>query len=253
MAVQTMDPALNPLPSMSPGDANRESPRNPAAAGLRAVITGDIVASSALGTAQRHELPEALRAVHREVQRHLQARELYPIDLFGGDSWQIYLSNPTAALAAATLFRSALFADFGLSTRMVIAVDDIDFLNTENLSESDGPAFRRSGRALKKMNGRSLLLLLAESAQPPAQIAASALARTIEHIAASWTRSQAQSIKHVIACMLEDQHCSQAEIGRRWYPDAISQQAVARHLQSAGWSTIEESLNDYTKLIAHAT
>ena len=79
-------------------------------------------------------MPETLRSTHREIQSLLDEKVRYPIDLFGGDSWQMYLPDPTVALAAVTRFRAALFADHGIHTRMVIAIDRIDFLNTENLS-----------------------------------------------------------------------------------------------------------------------
>ena len=194
-------------------------------------------------------MPETLRSTHREIQALLDEKVRYPIDLFGGDSWQMYLPDPTVALAAVTRFRAALFADHGIHTRMVIAIDRIDFLNTENLSESDGQAFRRSGRALQQMRGDRMEVLVPELDDPAAEIAAQAIARSVDYITRSWTRAQAQAVKHMIDCQLANRSCSQAEIGRRWQPAAISQQAVARHLQSAGWDNVEASLTDFARLI----
>jgi hypothetical protein len=221
----------------------------PADSTLHAVITGDIVGSSDLTADERGRLPDLLRAAHRGVQERLQANVLYPIDLFGGDSWQMYLPRPEQALAVATHFRAGLLADTGITTRLALAVDTIDFLNTENLSESDGAVFRRSGRTLRELRHDETAIILPESDEPVAQIAADLIARTVNFLARSWTRAQAQAIVHSTGGVLAGESLSQSRIGEAWTPKPISQQAVARHLQSAGWDILEATLRDFTRVI----
>src|SRR5690606_2240437 len=113
-----------------------------------------------LGSDDRAQLPDVLRTTYRGLQEYLRSTILYPIDLFGGDSWQMYLAQPEQALAAAIHFRATLFADTGITTRLAIAVDTIDFLNAEKLSESDGAAFRRSGRTLEELRSTETAIVL---------------------------------------------------------------------------------------------
>ncbi len=218
-------------------------------AGLHAVATGDIVASSDLGTAERAAVPAAVRQAYAMVQEQLGSAQRYPIDLFGGDSWQIYFEDPRTALTAAVQFRALLLADHNIHTRMAIAVDTIDFLSRENLSESDGAAFRRSGRALGAMRDESLEIFLPGDNNHIASVAARAIARCIDLAASGWTRAQAQAIAHVTGCTLAGSPCAQAEVGRLWRPAPISQQAVGRHLSSAAWSTVSAILEDYKVLV----
>lgn len=220
---------------------------------LHAVITGDIVASSQLESEERARLPELLRAAYRTIQDHLQANVLYPIDLFGGDSWQIYLPEPAQALAVAINFRAALYADSGITTRLSLAVDTIDFLNTEKPSESDGPAFRRSGRALKQPRSPETVISLPESADPNAQIVADLIARIVNHVSRTWTRAQARAVALATGGLLAQEQWSQARIGDAWTPWPISQQAVARHLQSAGWDVLEPTIHDFSRIIEDIT
>jgi hypothetical protein len=224
-------------------------PPAPADPTLHAVLTGDIVGSSDLTTEERSRLPDVLRAAHRAVQERLQANILYPIDLFGGDSWQMYLPRPEQALAVATHFRADLFAETGITTRIALAIDTIDFLNTEKLSESDGAAFRRSGRLLRELRHTETAVVLPEADEPLTPIAGDLIARIVDHLAGSWTRAQAQAIAHSTGGLLAGEPLSQSRIGEAWTPKPISQQAVARHLQSAGWDILEATLRDFARVI----
>lgn len=216
---------------------------------LHAVATGDIVASSDLAADKRAGVPAAVRHAYAAVATHLGDQDHYPIDLFGGDSWQIYFDDPRTALTAAVQFRAVLFADSGIQTRMAIAIDTIDFLNEKNLSESDGIAFRRSGRALGAMRNMNLELLVPGDDRSTASVAGRAIARCIDLAASTWTRAQAQAIAHVTGCILAGNPCSQADVGSRWRPEPITQQAVGRHLSSAAWNTVSAVLEDYGALV----
>jgi hypothetical protein len=59
-----------------------------------------------------------------------------------------------------------------------------------------------------------------------------------------WTESQALAVD----CALLG--WTQEETGRSWQPQAISQQAVQKHLQRAGWSAVERALGRCRELIA---
>jgi len=217
--------------------------------GLHAVLTGDVVGSTALDESARAGMGDALRSAYRAIRDRVGGSVLYPIEVSGGDTWQCYIDDPAIGLGFATCFRALLLAESGIETRLVVAIDTIDFLDTGNLGESDGAAFRRSGRTLRSIGGDTTRIVLPESTDPLPQLAANIAARCTDYLGRSWTRAQAQSVAHIVGCMLAGESCSQEEIGKRWQPNPISQQAVARHLQSAGWDTLEPTLIDFAEIV----
>ncbi len=59
-----------------------------------AVITGDIVRSSALSPAERRRLLKVIDAGSRQLRRILTASVPLDIDVFRGDSWQMLVTDP---------------------------------------------------------------------------------------------------------------------------------------------------------------
>ena len=72
---------------------------------LYAVITGDIVKSSELDVKARRALFGAMREVGDQLRDWLGETVMpYPLDIFGGDGWQLLLADPERALDAAVFF-----------------------------------------------------------------------------------------------------------------------------------------------------
>lgn len=216
---------------------------------LRAVLTGDVVGSTDLRSDARAELPSILKRTYEEVQQKRAQALPYPIDIFSGDSWQIYVAEPTAGMSVALYLRARLRERLNVDVRVALALDRIDFLNPEGVSESDGPAFRRSGRTLSELGKDELMrFVLPErlEGEAMARIAAEGIADLIDSVARGWTQQQAQAVAHMSAGYPEERR--QQEVADAWRPEPISQPAVNKHLKSGGWEWIARALRRYEEL-----
>lgn len=131
---------------------------------LHAVATGDIVASSKMPLPERRRLPTRLREAYNTVQKQASEAFPYPLAIMRGDGWQCLVNEPSQALMRVLQFCALLFAQ-GVRTRFALAIDEVDFITERGLNESDGPAFRRSGRAVKRLeNDRWIICKLPKEA-----------------------------------------------------------------------------------------
>lgn len=213
------------------------------------MLTGDLVRSQEQD-ARVDALSTQIRTAFRRAQHRFGEALPYPVDVFRGDSWQVYVSDPMHALEVTLLFRAALRAEASLDTRIALAIDCVETVNEHSVSESSGPAFRRSGRALDAMKDeRRLHCLLPESAPPVYALAAEALADLADHLATHWTDAQAQAIMLRLERATADASPSQTEIANHWQPEPITQQAVSKHLRQARWTLLNTTLRRYDRLV----
>jgi hypothetical protein len=112
-----------------------------------AVLTGDIVGSTQLASDKFEAAGELLHRLAREFEEIHPGSLVGQPDIFRGDSWQICLQRPALAVTAAVFVRSGFKAD-NFETRIGIGWGAVDRLHTDRITESNGPAFARSGRAL---------------------------------------------------------------------------------------------------------
>lgn len=124
---------------------------------IKAVITGDIVSSSQIIPALRGLLLDCLNTMRDE----LQAISPFRMELFRGDSFQLLIDQPAAAVEIAMLLRAGLkFHSPGNSgpvwdARTSIGIGEVEFVSN-NVATSDGQAFRFSGRLLDEMSRNRL-------------------------------------------------------------------------------------------------
>ena len=124
--------------------------------GLVAVLSGDVVHSTALTGSARERLFETLQQGSAELTEWLGGKVVqFPLDVFRGDSWQLLLRTPERALEAALFLRTFLMARTEilsksevLDQRIAVAVGRVSFVPGARASEGEGPAFQRSGRLL---------------------------------------------------------------------------------------------------------
>lgn len=210
-------------------------------------MTGDIVSSSEFSPEIRARLPDLLRTVGNQVREHFAQAVPYPIDIFRGDSWQLAVVHPELSLRVALDLRCRLHSlDLAVPilTRIGIGIGDVDFIPEDTLSEGDGTAFRLSGMALEGIDRpRNLAIRVAEAYAPNAWEALPVIATMMDAIANRWTTRQSQAISGVL------QDLTQEQVGSIWLPQSISQQAVAQHLDSAGWSAISTGLHFFERVI----
>lgn len=181
-----------------------------------AVLTGDIVKSTALSRDERDALFAGLRAgaVAVEALQGLPSN----FERFSGDSWQM-LATPRFALRACLLMRAHIRQESkAFETRISVGVGAIEPLSPEGLGASDGPAFQTSGRGLKALKGAQYFCINTDN-QPIFILA--------DEISKRWTQAQAR----VLAISLMRPHPTQETVAGRI---GISQQSVQNHLVAAG-------------------
>ena len=120
---------------------------------IKGVITGDIVGSTNIRTEYRAQLLNCLNTMREE----LQCVSPFTMELFRGDSFQLLVEDPTAALKVAILLRAGLIhntpdKENGMwDARISLGIGQVQFLS-DSIVTSDGEAFQYSGRQLDTMN-----------------------------------------------------------------------------------------------------
>lgn len=213
---------------------------------LHAVLTGDVVGSTRLGDDARAALVASLYDAFETLRADPSYGEM-AFDVFRGDSWQMYVERPQMALRAAVEFRAYLRSHTGVDSRIALVIDTVDFLRPENVSESDGPAFRRSGYALDGLGRRSMACLLPEDwTLSTRQLLFNTIASAAGAFVEGWTPAQAKAVSLSLSLLpTAGDYAGQEQVAAAWTPDPVSQQTVSEHLRKAHWSEIEEYLRSF--------
>lgn len=198
-----------------------------------AVLAGDIIGSTKLGSAVTDKSLESLRNTALQISDWDIADTRFT--RFRGDGWQFYLHRPGLSLHASLLLLARLkAAKIGAETRFTIGFGAVERLGTTDLSDAAGEAFELAGAALDEMP-RSKRVTLAN--------------RTILHawhhgifdlaiwIASRWSAEQAEAVALAIDPIRQP---TQAEIADDL---GITRQAVQLRLRSAGWDALQTSLD----------
>jgi hypothetical protein len=210
-----------------------------------AVITGDIVKYSNLPVEQRQDLEPLLHDCGKQIGQHFADELASPLIVFRGDSWQLVLKNPRAALRTALYLRALLIAASHdqnkqrLDTRFAIGVGAIDFLPNKTNTSGGGIAFVLSGRKLDEIKpGSGMGISIDDKDSHPLSKTWDVIVQLIDALARDWTPSQATAISWALLNLI------QKEIAKKYSPP-ISQQGVAKHLNSAAWPTVERAIEFY--------
>lgn len=216
---------------------------------LHAVATGDVIGSSELSEDERRRLPERMRRAYAAAREVTPDALPYDLAIVGGDGWQCYVKDPSQALPRVLHFWAHLCAD-GLRSRFAVAVDTIDFISDGNLNESDGAAFRQSGRALETLDDDHwAACVLPEWESITSSLAADSMFNLIDLLLHEWTEAQAQAVAGMLQCVGTERSISQQDVADAWSPDPITRQSVNRHLQRAKWSRVERTVFLFEQLI----
>lgn len=214
-----------------------------------AVLTGDIVSSTSLSKEVRSRLPDVLRSVGDQVREHFEGAGPSPIDIFRGDGWQLVLRRPAAALRVALYFQSRLHsmsAAEEILSRTAIGIGQADFIPQDAVSEGDGEAFRLSGKALEEMDRHRQLAIRVEDVSSSCECQGlPTMLALVDALTKRWTAKQALAVSGAL------RELRQEEIGSTWDPAPITQQAIAQHLESAGWGAVNEAVAYFERVFRH--
>jgi hypothetical protein len=207
---------------------------------LYAALTGDVIKSSRLDSEARKRLNEAILTAGEELRKSFPGLVAGGINIFRGDSLQFLIDDPSKALRTALFFRAALKATSGLKTdiRIAIGIGTVDFMPETARGGADGEAYRLSGPALDSMKTKQTLCLTLSrtlALSPQTRMALETTVALAGVLAERWTGKQALAIKGALLGQ------TQEEIRKSW-PIPVTRQAVAKHLDGAGWFGVEQAL-----------
>jgi len=212
---------------------------------IRAVVTGDTVRSTDLPPDVRRQLPNALHSAYNAVQKANPDILPYDLAIKGGDGWQWYIAAPQRALVPTLHFWTILYAQ-GISSRMALALDEIDFVSRKNLNESDGAAFRRSGRSLAEFEKEQRFECTFPEEMPETiKLSAEFFSELIDLFLNEWTEAQAQAVSAKLRTAHTDEEITQREIAEKWDPEPITRQGVNHHLKRAQWNRLYRTLDRF--------
>lgn len=212
-----------------------------------AVLTGDIINSSKLKVIQRKSLLDALTELldtyKTKTKNNLKIKAAF--EIFRGDSFQIQLDSPEQSLRMALLVRTFLQCKIVVGNRQIPADARIAIgVGTVNapantLAESDGEAFRFSGRLLDTLKKQPNQLAF-KSRKPTLDAELNTSLVLLESIMNRWTVLQSEVIYYKLQGYTE---VVIAEILK------IKQPAVNQRAKAASWLAIERLLLRYQDLL----
>jgi hypothetical protein len=207
---------------------------------IYAVIAGDIIGSSKLAKPLRESLLFTMKQGSEVLQSAYPKAIPCSVDIYAGDSWQLFVADARLALRAAVFYRAFLLdaTDRKADTRLAISLGHIDFLSCERISESDGEAFRNAGKLLLEAIGKQNMHFVAPH-DPQAEVWDCAVG-LLDTIVQHWSAKQARAISGAIRGL------SRPEIAAQWKP-SIAESTVSGHLAEAGWPAVEKAMNSFEK------
>jgi hypothetical protein len=203
---------------------------------IHAVITGDIVNSTSLPPVWQKKLTNVIRKLF----------EGSVFEFYRGDSFQVFMSDPSAGLVKSLLCRAAAISlnetDENIKTdiRLSIGIGNVR-LPVRSLATAKGEAFVLSGRAFDKMS-KSGTRLTINSATELAETGLEVISDYINSIFGNMTGKQAA----VIFELLKGK--TQQEVAIKFKK---SKSTIHQRTSSARWNEIEKLLGQYQQIINH--
>ena len=204
---------------------------------IYSVITGDIVHSSRLPLVKRKKLHKIMVESSIELRQAFKNITPFDVDIFRGDSWQMIVAVPMYVLKVALFYRSILRAKMEshkFNTRMAIALGHIDFIPGSRVAEGHGEAYELSGKAFENLSKSTNMIFVFPNYKHEKCL--NAIVQLIDAFSTNWSDKQALAITGAL------RGWKQEKIAKTCWKNEITQQAVAQHLDRAGWNAVEKGL-----------
>ena len=198
---------------------------------MEAIITGDIVNSEQQPNANwLHVLKQYLSSLGESPTVW---------EVYRGDEFQLKVPLSTA-LETAIHIKALMKSIKGLDVRMGIGLGDITFIGS-GVSESNGPAYRRSGRTFEALKEDKNKLTIATGDGFYDDTLNLILKLALDFMN-DWSTVSAE----IVAITLEDPEASQKKMAKRL---GIQQSAVSQRQKRARLDLVFELLAYYSKII----
>lgn len=211
-----------------------------------AVVTGDLVGSSAVSHDDRSRLIDTLNDAFQsltDLPRLPSDFVASDFEIYRGDSFQGVLRYPELALRAIVALRATLRSRNGSSrgglwdARLAVGIGDISYFS-EKTAEGDGEAFRRSGPLLDQLKGDRRTAVLTPWQEVNDELGVECA--LFDTIANRWSSHQSEVI------LLSQQGLTQQAIADQL---GITQGAVNHRLKAGNWSAVEIFVERFESLI----
>ncbi len=164
-----------------------------------AVLTGDLVKSSRLTSTQSRDAMRRIRKAGVEFGECHPDVVVGRVDTFRHDSWQLLLAGQELAVRAAVFVRACLRmqsdSKVKYDTRIAIGVGPVEWVSKRRISESRGPAFTMSGKALDAMSGACLAYGVADGIQDAANAwIAHGVVPLLDCIVGDWSAIESRAV-----------------------------------------------------------
>ena len=200
-----------------------------------AVITGDIIASSKLTPVKRKKLQNRLSSF---IKKTTETFPDFKAEQFRGDSLQYVFTKKRAAALRSALSLYCYLAAEDFKIRQSIGLGEITF-STNNVTTSDGTAFRISGENVDELKKRAELFNIA-SVDTVFNDEWKVHSVSLNYILERLSNAQAEAV------YLQLQNTKQEDIARALH---ISQPSVHQRLQAAGWNVMNKILQRFEATI----
>lgn len=206
---------------------------------IKGVITGDIIRSTQVNLADRATLLNTISSIVQDTEKWSDMR----LEIFRGDSFQIQIDDPIKALRIALLIRAGLLAKspdaLRWDARIALGLGTIDFEQAESVVESNGEAFRYSGREFDKLGRSKKLAVKSPWNEFNEEFAVSTA--FADEIISGWTITQAQVIYPLLLTSKTQKELA-GDLNK-------TSQAISKLIIGGRIGLIELYLNRYEQLI----
>ena len=198
---------------------------------MEAIITGDIINSEDY---KASEWLVILKSYFSELGESPTDWEIYR-----GDEFQLRVPLEQA-LEVSINIKALLKSIKGLDARMGIGIGEVTFVGV-GVSESNGPAYRLSGRTFEALKEKKVNLTIA-TGQKPYDRAMNLMIKLALDFIDNWSPVSAE----IVAMTLANPNASQQEIAEQLN---IKQSAVSQRQKRARLDLVQELLRYYTETI----
>lgn len=212
-----------------------------------AILTSDFIQFTQLDSGLRMQCTEGIKNLADELHQSELFNWKGELEFFRGDGFQCALASPERALRLALIFRAYLLAfpvNAALSikpdVRTAIGIGEVSQFR-DRLAESDGPAFRFSGRTLDSMS-RNYAKLALRSEFLDFDQAFSAQSSLFEAVVRKWSPEQAEVVFYKL------QNLTEVQIAQRLQ---TSQPAVNLRSKNAGWTAIKNWITHFETTVTN--
>lgn len=195
-----------------------------------AIITGDIINS------EQHDSSEWLGSLKRYFSKLGKSPEDW--EIYRGDEFQLKVSAKNV-LATAIHIKALMRSIKGLDVRMGIGLGEVSFIG-DGVSESNGPAYRRSGRTFELLKAEKNKLTIA-TGDAFYDTTINLLLKLALDFMNDWSTVSAE----IVAMTLENPNASQKEIAKKL---GIQQSAVSQRQKRARLDLVFELLAYYSEI-----